>query len=291
MGQSHNLMRSLLFVPGNQPERFYKARQSGADVYCIDLEDAVPAAEKEVARIAAIEHVIQRQHRDESAPLAAIRINSLSTLAGIKDLMALAEPAVSENLRDCIIMLPMAECAFEIRQIAEVISGAGRVKIMPLIETPGGIDNLDKIIDASDQIVAVGFGTADFTAITGSELSWEALLFARSRIVETTNVRGVHCFDGPWFDIVDTNGLATEVQRVARLGFGGKLAIHPSQVDVINQSFVPEKRKVQWAIKVIDAWENSGGGVVDVDGVMVDRPVVKRARRVLTLANIVRHEE
>ncbi len=285
MDQSINMMRSLLFVPGNRPERFAKARYSGTDIYCIDLEDSVPAAEKGAARSAAIEHVMQCQSETDSASLVAIRINSLRTLDGIKDLVALAEHPGSTSSLDYII-LPMTTSAVEIKQVAEVLSGQNSVKIIPLIETPDGIDHLGEILDASDRVHAAGFGVADYTAITGTEINWDALLYARSRISEICNARGVHCFDGPWFNIADANGLADEARRVSQLGFGGKLAIHPSQVEVINQAFMPSENKVLWARKIIECLEKAGGGVVSVDGVMIDQPLVKRARKILTLANI-----
>lgn len=285
MEQYHNLMRSLLFVPGNRPERFAKASRSGADIYCIDLEDSVPAAEKDSARWAAVEHINHSRADSHLAPSVALRINSLATLAGVKDLVALAEQLSPESVLD-YVMLPMTENAAQIRQVVGVMSDAPSINLIPLIETPQGIDNLNGILDASEQIQAVAFGLADFTAITGSELGWEPLLYARSRIAEISNARGVPCLDGPWFDIADTGGLEDELRKLVPLGFGGKLAIHPSQIETINQCFVPSLAKVQWARKIIARWEQVGGGAVSVDGYMIDQPLVRRAKRVLTLANI-----
>jgi len=278
MSEQLNLMRSFLFVPGNRPERFEKARDSGADIYCIDLEDAVPAAEKEEARRAALEYIASDVGVN---PACYLRINSLATAHGLEDLLALGVAAKQNSLPDCIVV-PMISSPFEIRQIMEVLSHHPKLKIMPMVETPEGIDNLPAILqEGRAHIEALAFGFADYVAITGSDMSWDALLGARSSIVKAASAGAIRCFDGPWFDIVDLAGLTEQAGQVSRLGFTGKLAIHPSQVDAINRAFVPSGEKIKWAHSVIEAFEQAGGGAISVGGMMIDQPVAEQARRVI----------
>lgn len=283
MSERINLLRSFLFVPGNRPERFDKARASGADIYCIDLEDAVPAPEKAAARDAALAHIAGRGAEKDTGPACYFRINTLTSAAGLQDLLALAAAAQDGLLPDCIV-LPKATSAFEISQVSHVFNHHPGLKIMPMIETPQGLEQLPAMLAHSACIEAVAFGFADYAAVTGSDMGWDALLMARSTIISAASARGVPCLDGPWFDIPDIDGLRQEAGRVSRLGFKGKLAIHPTQVAPINESFQPTGKEVDWAGEVITAFEQSGGGVVSVNGMMIDQPVVDQARRILAAA-------
>jgi len=278
-----NLMRSFLFVPGNRPERFAKARASGADIYCIDLEDAVAPAHKASARDEALAHLTANAGQEAGGPLCYFRINSLSTRAGLEDLLALSEAASHDVLPDCIV-LPKASSAFEIAQVIQLLEQHPRLKVMPMIESPKGLDQLPAMLEYHRWIVGVAFGFGDYAAVTGSDMGWDALLQARSTIVRYASDYGVHSFDGPWFEIPDLEGLRREAGRVAGLGFRGKLAIHPSQVEVINESFQPSPRRIAWARDVIAAFAKAQGGVAVVDGMMIDQPVVEQACRVLAAA-------
>lgn len=283
MSDPVNLMRSFLFVPGNRPERFAKARASGADIYCIDLEDAVPAALKASARDEALAHLAGRPDQEQGGPLCYFRINSLSCKAGLEDLLALSEAASQDLLPDCIV-LPKASSGFEIAQTIQLLKQHPQLKIMPMIETPRGLEQLPAMLEYHHWIAGVAFGFGDYAAVTGSDMGWDALLQARSTIVRAASAYGVHCLDGPWFEIPDLDGLRKEAVRVAGLGFRGKLAIHPNQVAVINESFQPSPRRIEWAREVIAAFAGADGGVAVVDGMMVDQPVVDQARRVLAAA-------
>jgi citrate lyase beta subunit/hydroxyacyl-ACP dehydratase HTD2-like protein with hotdog domain len=275
-----NLMRSLLFVPGNRPDRYVKASISGADIYCIDLEDAVGIKEKDAARIIALQYIDELEITKEGAPLCYLRINDLTSTHGLKDMLALREMAQDDRLPDCIV-LPMASSAFEIRQLTELLGHHSALRIMPLVETPAGINHLKDILDENECVTSIGFGIADYAAAVGSDMSWDALLTVRSQIVAAASERGLHCFDGPQFDILDEVALAHEANKVACLGFKGKMAIHPAQVSIINGSFAPSARDVQWAEAVVKAFEKAEEGVVLLDGRMVDRPLAERAKRIL----------
>ncbi|MBE9539795.1 MAG: CoA ester lyase [Proteobacteria bacterium] len=271
-------MRSLLFVPGNRPERFAKARDSGADNYCIDLEDAVPQAQKEAARNAALAHIADRKSGGSPCYL---RINSLATKYGLEDLLALSTAAAHNALPDCVV-LPMASSSFEVRQIIQVLSCHPDLKILPMIETPEGLDNLPAmLLEGRGRIAALALGCADYAAAIGSDMSWDALLDARSALLRAASAHAVPCLDGPFFDIPNLAGLREDAARVSKLGFLGKLAIHPSQVNSINEVFAPSQEKVDWAKKVIAAFEKAGGGVVSFEGMMIDQPMVDQAKRIL----------
>ncbi len=267
-------LRSLLFVPGNRPDRFSKARDSGADAYCIDLEDAVPGDEKALARKMALDHIAT------AGANCFLRINGLATRAGVEDLLALACLA-APSLPACIVV-PMIASPFEIRQIIGVVGNAPSVNILPMIETPEGLDKLSAIVDEGRAYVeAVAFGFADYAAITGSDMSWDALLSARSSLVKAVSGRGIQCIDGPCLEVANTAALEAESARVSRIGFSGKLAIHPSQVAGINVAFAPSDERVKWAQSVVTTFENTGGGAVLHKGMMVDQPVVNQAKQIL----------
>ena len=271
-------LRSFLFVPGSMPERFVKACDSGADNYCIDLEDAVSPPEKEAARHAALAHIAGS---GASLPGGCIRINSLATRYGLEDLLALAT-AVQQNALPDSIILPMASSSFELRQIIRVLGCHTGLKIIPMIETPEGLDNLSLILaEGRGHIAALALGCADYAAAIGSDMGWDALLDARSTMLKAASVYAVPCLDGPFFDISNLPGLKEESEKVAGLGFSGKLAIHPSQVDTINEVFTPSREKVDWAKNVLAAFEQAGGGVVSLQGMMIDQPVVDQAKRIL----------
>lgn len=271
-------MRSLLFVPGNRPERFSKACDSGADGYCIDLEDAVPQAQKEAARNAALAHIADRT---SGGPACYLRINSLATNHGLEDLLALSLAATNNALPDCVV-LPMASSPFELRQIMQVLSCHPDLKLLPMIETPEGLDNVSAmLVEGRGRVVALALGCADYAAAIGSDMSWDALLDARSTMLKAASVHTVPCLDGPCFDIPNLASLQEDAARVSRLGFSGKLAIHPSQVDTINDIFSPSEEKINWARAVIAAFEKAGGGVVSFEGMMVDQPVIDQAKRIL----------
>ncbi|MEH6592197.1 MAG: CoA ester lyase [Halioglobus sp.] len=271
-----SLRRSLLFVPGSRSERFAKAEASGADMVCIDLEDAVVAAEKDSARSAALAHLAN------AAPVErVIRINRVTEPEGQADLTALANsPDVPE-----LVMLPKTESAEEVRQAVAALAGKS-VGIIALIESPRGLLNALAIAEADDSVEALMFGGADFSAELGSDMSWDALLYARGQLAVVAAAAGVQLIDVPCLALKDEVALASETAKIISLGFTCKSAIHPAQIAVIHQQFMPDAQAVEKAQRIIAASETAGGGVVNVDGAMVDRPVVIAAQRTLAMADL-----
>jgi citrate lyase subunit beta/citryl-CoA lyase len=259
--------RSFLFVPGNRPERFDKARAAGADVTLIDLEDAVAAPDKAAARAAV------RGWLDASRPVY-LRINGADTEWFDDDLALLGRPGVAG------IVLPKAEHGSAIGAVAAAAPGA---PVVGLIESAVGVRSLDALAAAGAARFA--FGSIDFQLDLGIPGEREELLFARSALVLVSRLAGLPPpVDGVTVAIDDAGRLDDDIAYARRLGFGGKLAIHPRQVAAINAGFLPPPADVAWAKRVLAAAEAAGGNAVRLDGKMVDRPVIERARAIVRAA-------
>ena len=267
-------LRSLLFVPGNRPDRFGKALAAGADIVCIDLEDAVPPAEKATARATVIDWLPQA-----NAPhKVCVRINAPDSAAGGEDIQALtAAPA-----RPAWVMVPKVAGAADILAVAKPLP---QVRLIALIESPGGVLTSAASATASPQLGALMFGGADFSAETHCAMAWEPLLAARCQLAMAAHAAGLELIDMPYLDIQDTAGLARETQAVKSLGFTAKAALHPQQVDTINGVFAPDAEAVAWARAVIAAVDDDDTATAVVEGQFVDRPVIRRARRIVQLAD------
>lgn len=271
------IRRSLLFVPAVRPDRYPKALATGADAVCLDLEDGVAFGAKETAREQAFALLAGR------APTPAevsLRVNDVKTELGRIDLAALVEAGV----RPDALMLPKVAGAAEIREVEAALSGTGAA--LPLIvqlETAAGVLAAEEIAAASPNVSAVFFGAIDLSADLGCAVEWEALLYARSRVVLAAGAAGVSALDSPFMDVPAVEALADESRRVRRLGFAGKAAIHPTQVPVIQRAFSPSDEELAWARKIVAAYERRQGGVLLVDGQLIERPVVRAARRNLQI--------
>lgn len=256
--------QSLLFVPGNRPERFEKALASGADLVVIDLEDAVGPADKESARTAAIAAL--------GDPRLGIRINGLRTKQGLADLLALVGTGVP------YIMIPMVEAAAEI-DIAHAILGPD-VGLLPLIETVKGV-GVAQAIAASPGIAGVMLGGADLSGELGVAMSWDALYAARSAIVMACAAARVPSVDVPWLDLDNLDGLATEVARVKAMGFTAKSVVHPKHVAVVHACLRPTAAEIAEAREAESIYAAAGESAVRWNGQMLEAPVMARYRRIL----------
>jgi citrate lyase beta subunit len=271
------LVRSWLFCPASKPERFEKAAASGADAVIVDLEDAVGPAEKAEARRHAIAWL--------AAPTAAtafrcLRPNALRTPDGLRDLLALIDAGVAPDH----LVVPKTESASELAVLDGLLAGrSGATRFLPLVETARGLAAVETIA-AHPRVAGVVLGGADLVADLGAELAWEPLLLARSRLVQAAAMAGVAAIDVPYLAFADVAGTRDETDRVRRLGFTGKLAIHPGQVAPIHDAFTPQAADVERARRVLAAVDAAAGGVAVVDGTMVDAPLVRAAERTLALA-------
>ncbi len=260
--------RSYLYVPGNRPDRFDKALASGADAVIVDLEDAVPPAEKITARQALASWLTATKR-------VVVRVNAETTEWFNDDLAICASPGVSA------IILPKAE---NVGEAVIALCRARNIALLPLIETALGMSKINAIA-ALPGVRHLMFGTIDFQFELGIDGDGDELLAFRSQLVLASRLAGIAApIDGPCTSWEDSALLASDCARAKRLGFGGKFCIHPKQVAAVNAAFSPSDTEIAWAQRVIDAAQRSGGAAVAVDGRMIDRPVILKAEQIAAKA-------
>lgn len=267
---------TYLFVPGSRPDRFDKAVAGGADRVIVDLEDAVAPADKTMAR-QAIANWLAHLSDDVRARLV-VRINDASSPWFAEDLQWLQGHAVQE------VMLSKCESPAQIACVHEHMPSDG--KVMPLIETVRGILALSDIAK-SPQVSRLAFGSIDYmhdldVPEAGFAVDSAALSIAMaSRAAELPPpVAGVTTE-------LDAQCVKSDTVHARSLGFGAKLCIHPSQVMAVREALMPSPQAQAWAARTLEAWQSSkGAGAIQVDGKMVDKPVVLRAQRILDAAGV-----
>ncbi len=266
------MFRSFLFVPGDRPERFDKAASSGADAVCIDLEDAVSPANKEAARRETLGYLSASSARAASVGL---RINSLETVDGYRDVVALADSGATP----AFILTPKVRAGSNIDQLRAAI---GRIApLWALMETPEALQNAAALAVSIGAEGGIVFGGADLSAALGSDMSWESLYSARAALIAAAALSGCQALDVPYLDVRDTKGLIAETRRVKAMGFTGRSCIHPDQVGPINDIYTPSTEEIAKAEAIIAAYENNSGRVLLHEGRLVEKPVLAAARRVL----------
>ncbi len=276
--------RSLLFVSAERPDRFDKAMGAGADVVCIDLEDAVHPDRKDAARAAAIAYAQQRGRAGDAGPRLALRMNPARSLTGLRDVLAMADAGVSFDL----LLLPKVESAQELVMLEDWLPGAFG-SLVALLETPLGVEHAPAIAAAvhggAPRLAALMLGGADLSMELGARFDWDSLFSARGRLLNAARSHGLQAWDVPFIDVADTAGLERETRRVLDLGFDCKAAIHPSQVAPMHTVFRSDPAGVAWAHGVLAAAADGGNGAFLYQGKLVDAPLLKRAERILQRAN------
>jgi citrate lyase subunit beta/citryl-CoA lyase len=277
-------LRSLLFVPGDRPERFDKAIASGADALILDLEDAVSAAAKHAARTAVAARL--REPRGDTAVF--VRINPLDTDLCADDIAAVA------GLAPDGVVLPKAEGAASVRRLAERLATAGiDAPILPIAtETPAAIFQLGSYADSGARLAGLTWGAEDLPAAIGAATSREAdgrytapYELARSLTLFGAHAAGVAAIETVYPAFRDLDGLDAYARRAARDGFTGMMAIHPAQVATINAAFTPDAAQVAQAHEIVAVFAAApDAGALQVDGRMVDAPHLKQARALLDRA-------
>ena len=281
-------LRSLLFVPGDRPERFAKAAASGADAIILDLEDSVSLANKETARTAIAAYLA-----GEREVITLVRVNPLDGHMTAADVTAIV------GGRPDAIMLPKAEGAPSIQQLDTILRSesqrdASLPPILPIAtETPAAIFTLGSYREVKDRLVGLTWGAEDLPAAIGATTSrtedgsyTSPYEVARALTLFAAHGAGVAAIDTVFPAIKNEAGLAAYAARARRDGFTGMMAIHPSQVEPINAAFTPADEEVQRAQAIVDAFAaHPGVGVLQVDGKMVDAPHLKQAQHILSLAD------
>ena len=270
------LARSFLFVPATRPERYAKAHASGADAIIIDLEDAVAPREKNSARdqLASAFEQLGAPERARSV----VRMNASGTPWFEDDLKLLAD-LVGQGLR--AVMLPKAESALVLQQLAQALGSD--CALLPLVESLAGWDGVNALA-AAPQVLRLAFGHLDFQADVGMAAGADEveLVPVRLAVVLAARRAGLSApIDGVTAAIRDAERLQEDAARSRRFGFGAKMCIHPEQIALVNAAFSPSAAELDWARRVLAAVEAAGGGVVSLDGRMVDGPVVRSAQRTL----------
>jgi citrate lyase subunit beta/citryl-CoA lyase len=289
------VLRSMLFVPGNNWRMIERAKKENEDAVILDIEDAVPIAEKETAR----------WFINDAIPMfsaasidAFVRVNGLTTGLISDDLHF----AIQQDLTG--IVLPKSESRTDITRLDRIMRKEERAKrikpgsvaILPIIETAKGVLNAQNIARASKRVVALAFGAADYMRDLGrsyiimSETETE-ILYARSRLALASRVAGVPAIDTPFFGLtIDEKGLVRQATLAAQLGFKGKLVIHPGHVDPVNQVFTPSKEDIEQSKKIMKAYEDAtkiGLGAASFEGRMIDYATYEMAKEQLSFVEVI----
>lgn len=272
--------RSLLSTPALVTERFAKAHRSGADICTVDLEDSVPLSLKEEALRRAREFFATSLEggTPRHGSRRGIRINALTTAEGLRDVLGLRDFPNAPTA----IVVPKVESPRDIEILDHVLgSKYPDLEYLAVVETSRGLDNLQAIAAASPRLRALIFGAADYSFDVGSRLSWEALVSARARLVNSARAAGIEAVDSPAFEVSDMAEVKTEALHARDLGFSGKVAIHPRQISMINEVFSPDCATLDRARRIISAGEERDFEIAVVDGVMVGTPFFDAARNLL----------
>ena len=292
MSSSHTgPFRTLLFAPGNHPRRVEKALCLKADAVILDLEDAVAIAEKVTTRAIVVDAL-----QSERSGLGYVRVNAYDTDFCFGDLLVVVAKGVDG------IVLPKVETSAQLRSVDWVVSQLerekrlplGSIDIIPIIETGKGVANVHDIASAGTRIKRLSFGAGDYTK--DMAMRWTRhegeLAHARAEIAVASRAAGLEApLDTVWIHIKETDGCIKSAELVCDMGYQGKLCIHPDQVDPVNAVFTPSDEDVDFAEKVVKAFEEAeaqGLASIQVDGYFVDYPIVDQAQRTLDLIEKIR---
>lgn len=289
------LLRSLIFVPGNRLNMLERAKNFKTDIVMVDLEDSVPPSEKIVARELASEWVATLTDNNQKV---MIRVNSLDTGLTKDDLTRIVSPQLYG------ISLGKVTSRWDIQSTDRMLIEleerlripVGTIKIIPWIETAKAVMELNAISSASKRIIAIAFGAEDYTndmGILRTDMGTE-VEFPRSAVAIAARAANIAALDSPFVSFKDPVSLKVDSMKACQLGYTGKFAIHPDQLEIINQTFSPSKEDIEYALRVVEGWNEAlkiGRGSFDLDGKMVDVPVVKRAQNLLSLSHFIALKE
>jgi citrate lyase subunit beta/citryl-CoA lyase len=278
----------MLFLPGNTPNMLINGSRLGSDALIFDLEDAVSPAEKDSARVL-VRNTLR--YMDLGSCEIIVRINSIDTDYWKKDIDAILPYSPA------LILLPKVNCAQDALIADEYMTEveqklgleAGKVKLMPLIETALGVENAFSIATATKRVAALFLGAEDLTADLrckrtkgGAEIN-----YARTRLVMAARAANIDVYDTPFTDVNDDEGIRVDAEYAKALGFTGKASISPRHVDVINEVFSPSERDIAYAYEVMEAIriaKEQGRGVISLHNKMIDAPIVARAQQTIAMA-------
>ncbi len=288
--------RTFLFAPGNHPRRVAKAFTLGADAVILDLEDSVAAADKPATR-APVAAALAANARQPRRCRGYVRANAMGTPFCYRDLVETVGTGVDG------VVLPKVESAADLHAIDWLLANlerereiaVGSLDLMPIVETATGISRIERILQARNlkpysgtwRVRRVAFGAGDYSHDLGLSPTHDEpeLGHARSRLVLASRNAGLEGpIDSPWFHFKDHEGFGRAVERSRRAGFQGRLCIHPDQVTAANEGYGPSVEEIAEAERIVAAFreaESTGAAAIQVDGRMIDYPIVYRAERLL----------
>jgi citrate lyase subunit beta/citryl-CoA lyase len=279
------LLRSLLFVPGNNGRFLEKAKSLHADIICFDLEDSVPLEEKKSAR-----NLIKNALKNRAEYNSEIYVRTNSPISGLipGDLKEIIQKGVDG------IVIPKVDTASDIKKIEKIMTGLERkrklkpIEIIASIESTKGVVNSYDIASSSKRVSALVFGVFDLLNDLGIEYTKnpEGAIYSRTKIPIDAKAAGKYAIDAIWQDIDDTVGLENDSITAKNLGYVGKSIIHPNQIDIVHKVFYPTQSEVAWAKKVIKAYDlakKNKKGATTVERKMIDEVHYKRAVSLLNL--------
>jgi len=282
------LRRTMLYVPGNNPGMLRDAYIYGADSLMFDLEDSIALNEKSTARFLVFNAIKDIDYGNKEI---VVRINSLESGIGEEDIYAVVAAGVD------VIRLPKTETAQDVLDVEAIIEKAeikynkvvGSTRMMAAMESPLGVMNAYSIATSTKRLLGIAIGAEDFVTnmYTSRSADGSELMVARSQILMAARAAKVYAIDTVYSDVDNEAGFRKEVALIKQLGFDGKSIINPRQVNIVHEIYTPSKKEVDKATRVIEASheaEKKGLGVISLDGKMIDKPIVDRAERVVTLA-------
>ena len=275
--------RSFIFTPPLKKNMFSKAINSGVDIVCLELEDGIAPADKNLAREKAL-NIINTQKFNHKVEVL-IRVNSIRESCGLLDIAALLN---SKNQPDGLLV-PKIKSPEELIILDNLFSEKKlNTKLHAIIETNLGLEKANDIAASSDRIESLFFGAVDMSAELRCQNSWENLLYARSKVVHAAASKQLDVIDVPFLDLNNMKNMQEEASKSKSLGFTGKGAIHPKQIKILNKVFTPSLKEVNKAKKIIKLFENSSTGLIVYDGKLIEKPVLREMYRVINIYNMIK---
>ena len=272
--------RSFIFTPGLRPDMYPKALASGADIVCVELEDGIAPKDKAEAREKALALFEKPQADDRVERI--VRINSMRERFGIEDVNAI----LASKTPPPALMMPKVRTPDEVTILDQLLTEAGHeTRLHVIIETNEGLEAAFEIAKCSDRIDAMFFGGVDMAAELRCQNNYDALLYARSRVVHASAAAGLDVIDVPYLDLDDPDGMRIEAERVRDLGFSGKGSVHPKQIAALNEVFTPSEAQITRARRIISEFEKANTGLVVIDGKLIEKPVLRDMYRIVAIAD------
>jgi len=272
--------RSFIFTPGLRPDMYPKALASGTDIVCVELEDGIAPKDKEEARQKALALFAEPQADDGVERI--LRINSMRERFGIEDVNAI----LASSTPPPALMMPKVRTPDEVVMLDQLLTEAGHItRLHIIIETNQGLEAAYEIAHSSPRIDAMFFGGVDMAAELRCVNTYDALFYARSRVVHASASAGLDVIDVPYLDLNDHEGMRVEAEKVRALGFAGKGSIHPKQIAALNEVFTPSMDQITRARRIIAEFEAADTGLVVIDGKLIEKPVLRDMHRIVAIAD------